>query len=58
MCLVKETKQDRLKEVDPMLLFPVKAWLQGFLPGHKFTWEEETDVKIENNIGQVKQGGA
>lgn len=36
-----ETKKDRERELDPRLLFPVKAWLKGFLPGHKFRWEEE-----------------
>jgi len=38
-----ETKQDRLKKVDPMLLFPTKVWLRGFLPGYKFTWEDEAN---------------
>ena len=53
---IKETKQDRLKKVDHMLLFPIKAWLRGFVPGHKFTWEDEannfdeTDVEIKVNI--------
>ena len=47
MCLTQETKEDRQREVDPKLLFPLKAWLRGFLPGHKFTWEEETDVSNE-----------
>ena len=47
-----ETKQDRLNKVDPMLLFPMKAWLRGFLPGHKFTWEftDEIDIEKEVNI--------
>ena len=36
--------------MNPKLLFPLKAWLRGFLPGHQFTWEEEnycdeTDIK-------------
>lgn len=35
-----ETKQDRIKKVDPLLLFPIKAWLRGFFPAHKFTWED------------------
>lgn len=39
-----------------MLLFPGKAWLRGFLPGHTFTWEEETDDKNENEIEKVVQG--
>ncbi|XP_020607059.1 uncharacterized protein LOC110045769, partial [Orbicella faveolata] len=45
-----ETKDDRLKEVDPKLLFPLKAWLRGFLPGHKFTWDEENDLAVEDEI--------
>lgn len=39
-----------------MLLFPVKAWLRGFLPGHTFTWEEQTDDKNGNEIQKVAQG--
>ena len=27
--------------MNPKLLFPLKAWLRGFLPGHQFHWEEE-----------------
>ena len=50
LCLTQETKEDRLKEVDPKLLFPFKAWLSGFLPGHKFTWDEENDVAVEDEI--------
>jgi len=45
-----ETKDDRLKEVDPKLLFPLKAWLRGFLPGHKFTWDEENDLAVEDEM--------
>ena len=45
-----ETKQDRLKKVDPMLLFPMKAWLRGFLPGHKFTWEDEANFRDEIDV--------
>jgi len=50
-----ETKQDRLKKVDPILIFPLKAWLRGFLPGYKFTWEftDEIDVEKEVNITGV-----
>ena len=33
--------------MDPKLLFPLKAWLRGFLPGHKFTWDEENDLAFE-----------
>ncbi|KAK2569132.1 Sodium-coupled monocarboxylate transporter 1 [Acropora cervicornis] len=38
---VLESKEDRQRYLDPKLLFPLKAWLQGFLPGHQFSWEEE-----------------
>ena len=38
---IKETKEDRQKQLNPKLLFPMKAWLRGFLPGHQFHWEEE-----------------
>ncbi|XP_048584947.1 sodium-coupled monocarboxylate transporter 1-like [Nematostella vectensis] len=45
---ISETKIDRARaeELDPRLLFPTKAWLWSFLPGHKFEWdiEEEEDV--------------
>ena len=48
----KESKKDRQRHLDPKLLFPVKAWLQGFLPGHQFSWEEEDsnysyDLKVK-----------
>ncbi|XP_001632376.2 sodium-coupled monocarboxylate transporter 1 [Nematostella vectensis] len=38
-----ETKEDRAraKQLDPKLLFPTKAWLLSFLPGHKFEWDIE-----------------
>jgi len=36
--------------VDPKLLFPFKAWLRGFLPGHKFTWDEENDLAVEDEM--------
>ena len=50
--LIIETKQDRLKKVDPMLLFPMKAWLRGFLPGHKFTWEDDfrDEIDVEKKV--------
>lgn len=47
---IEETKQDRLKKVDPILLFPIKAWLRGFLPGHKFTWEDEANFPDEVDV--------
>ena len=37
-----ETKEDRKRQISPKLFFPLKAWLYGFLPGHHFSWEEET----------------
>ena len=33
-----------------MLLFPMKAWLRGFLPGHKFTWEDEANFPDEVDV--------
>ena len=47
---IKETKQERLKKVDPLLLFPIKAWLRGFLPGHKFIWEVEANFSGEIDV--------
>lgn len=40
--LLLETKEDRKRQISPKLFFPLKAWLYGFLPGHHFSWEEET----------------
>ena len=37
-----ETKEDRKRQINPKLFFPLKSWLYGFLPGHHFSWEEET----------------
>ena len=45
-----ETKQDRFKKVDPMLIFPLKAWLRGFLPGSKFTWEFTDEIDVEKEV--------
>lgn len=50
LCFPQENKEDRLKEVDPKLLFPFKAWLRGFLPGHKFHWEEENDLAVQDEM--------
>ena len=57
--LIQETKEDRHRRLNPKLLFPLKAWLRGFLPGHKFTWEEEiycdeTDID-ENKVITVQE---
>ncbi|XP_068672015.1 sodium-dependent multivitamin transporter-like [Montipora foliosa] len=41
---ILETKEDRKKIIDPKLLFPVKEWLYGFLPGHSFTWDIDDDL--------------
>ncbi|KAJ7384424.1 hypothetical protein OS493_021836 [Desmophyllum pertusum] len=55
-----ETEEDRLREVDPKLLFPIKAWLRGFLPGHTFTWEEqiddENDIKEKMALDKIPDG--
>lgn len=50
----KESKEDRQRHLDPKLLFPLKAWLQGFLPGHQFSWEEE-DAKCLYDLEVVKR---
>ncbi|RMX60095.1 hypothetical protein pdam_00004501 [Pocillopora damicornis] len=52
-----ETEADRRKKVDSKLLFPTKAWLRGFLPGHKFTWEEEEMAYLSqgNEVQNKKQ---
>ena len=46
---LEETKEDREKEIDPKLLFPLKEWLLSWLPGHSFEWdfvaEEEARLK-------------
>ena len=36
--------------MDPKLLFPIKAWLRGFLPGHKFHWDEENDLAVQDEM--------
>ena len=40
-----------------MLLFPIKAWLRGFLPGHKFTWKDEAkftdEVDVEKKVKKI-----
>ena len=44
-----EKKEDKEREIDPKLLFPLKEWLLSFLPGHTFKWdfveEEERQLK-------------
>jgi len=44
-----ETKEDRAREIDPRLLFPLKEWLYGFLPDHKFSWEiDESQPELKD----------
>ena len=33
-----------------MLIFPLKAWLRGFLPGSKFTWEFTDEIDVEKEV--------
>lgn len=44
-----ESKEDKEREIDPKLLFPLKEWFMGFLPGHSFKWDfvEEEERRIE-----------
>ena len=47
------SKEDKEREVDPKLLFPLKDWFKGFLPGHRFEWdfvaeEEERIAKAKD----------
>ena len=46
---LKEKKEDKEREIDPKLLFPLKEWLLSFLPGHSFKWdfEEEEERRIQ-----------
>ena len=39
-----EEDRERAKNLDPRLLFPTKAWVMGFLPGHKFDWDIEDEL--------------
>lgn len=50
-----ETEADRRKQVDSKLLFPTKAWLSGFLPGNKFTWEEEEEMAYLSHEKEVQK---
>ena len=42
------TKEDKEREIDPKLLFPLKEWLLSWLPGHSFKWDfaEEEEAKL------------
>jgi len=57
LCFLQENKEDRIKEVDPKLLFPIKAWLLGFLPGHKFHWDEENDLAVQDEMEMESEPG-
>ena len=49
-----ETKEDRAREIDPKLLFPLKEWLRGFLPDHKFSWEiDESPPELKDFAHRV-----
>lgn len=39
MSLILASKEDKERKIDPKLLFPVKEWIMGFLPGHTFEWD-------------------
>lgn len=39
MSLILASKEDKERKIDPKLLFPVKEWFMGFLPGHTFEWD-------------------
>lgn len=54
MFLLLETKEDRAREIDPKLLFPLKKWLYGFLPDHKFSWEiDESQPELKEFAHKV-----
>lgn len=44
--LAFETKEDRDREIDPKLMFPLKEWLYGFLPDHSFSWGLDEDEGV------------
>ena len=49
-----ETKEDRAREIDPKLLFPLKEWLYGFLPDHTFEWDiDESPPKVDGLAQRV-----
>lgn len=51
---IKETKEDKEKEIDPKLLFPLKEWLWSFLPGHAFKWDFE-DEEEEDEVVPIHE---
>lgn len=50
MSFILETKEDREREIDPKLLFPLKEWLWSFLPGHSFKWDFEDEEEEEDEV--------
>ena len=47
--LFQANKEDKEREIDPKLLFPLKEWFLGFLPGRSFKWDfvEEEERRIQ-----------
>ena len=52
MCFLLETKSDRKKPVDPKLLFPLKEWFLGFLPGHEFSWDVDESAPKTDGLAE------
>lgn len=53
MSLILASKEDKERKIDPKLLFPLKEWLMGFLPGHKFEWDFVADE--EERLAKAKE---
>lgn len=52
--LSSETKEDRAREIDPKLFFPLKDWLYGFLPDHSFSWDiDESEPEFKDFAKRV-----
>ena len=47
-----ETKEDREREIDPKLMFPLKEWFYGFLPDHSFSWGLDEDESVVKDNAQ------
>ena len=54
LCCIKETKEDKEKEIDPKLLFPLKEWLWSFLPGPSVKWDFE-DEEEEDEVVPIRE---
>lgn len=56
--LAFETKEDREREIDPKLMFPLKEWFYGFLPDHSFSWglDEDESVVKDNTQREIVIG--